>query len=169
MKYCSMSQRKFSKSLAFRAPPKVLGSGTHTFAGGGSAAVGVSCTTARFSNTISPSRDLIRSSNSSVMACIRSWNNPIRSSVAFSRVSIDSRCESSCRTASATESKGWSSPQLLCLSPRQAWTPGCLPRPLSLLLAHAAPQPSSSRWPSLALIPTVTRLLFARVRRLGTR
>ena len=90
MKYCSMSQRKFSKSLALCTPPKDLGSGTRTFAGGGSEADGVPYTIARFSNMISPSRDLIRSYNSSFTASTLSQKVSIHSSKAFSHVSIKS-------------------------------------------------------------------------------
>ena len=101
-KYCPMSQRKFSKSLAFRAPSKGLGSGTHTFTRGKFEVNGVPYTIARFNNIISPSRDLVHSWNSSIMASTLSWRVSIHSPKAFSRVSIKSRCKQSSRKASAS-------------------------------------------------------------------
>ena len=101
-KYCSKSQRKFSKSLAFRAPTKGLGSSTHTFAGGRSEVDGVPCTIARFSNMISPYRDLVRSWNSSVMANTLLQRVFIRLSKTFSHISIRSHCEPRSRVASAS-------------------------------------------------------------------
>ena len=108
IRYYSMFQRKFSKSLVFHAPPKGLGSGTRTFVGRGYEADGDPCTIACFISMIFPSRDLVCYWNSLVIASTLSRRDSIqRLSYASPSNLVASQAT---RRFQPTEWRGWCLP-----------------------------------------------------------
>ena len=169
MKYCSMSQWKFSKSSTLCAPLKGLSQAFAPLQEANSRQM-VSPTPLLASATQFPPLEFLSAPGTLLSLPTLCHGGSPSVLQRPSRMSPSNLVASrAARRLQQAKSKGLCSPQLLCLSPHQALTLVCLPWLLSLLLAPVAHRSSLSQQPSVALIPTVTRPISGLcVRRPGT-